>query len=296
MEATSFRIDALIEMQVELPIGEEGKGIRRARAAAELGTVPKRLLRRIGRTAESIAVHSGEIAHIMWVAIVSVFTGKIGLRQVSRELYWMGVQSLPIITVTGMLSGIVTAQQGGYQFTGSVPLYVVGSVVASSVILELGPVLTAVVFIGRVGARITAEIGTMKVSEQIDALHSLGRDPVQQLVVPRLIAGTISLPLLTAYADALGIGAGMYTARVTLGLGFETFIYGVQLFWHTFDLYYSVGKGAVFGLIIPLIAAHMGMRTYGGAEGVGRATTASVVFMIMAVLVLDATFPMIFLR
>jgi phospholipid/cholesterol/gamma-HCH transport system permease protein len=173
---------------------------------------------------------------------------------------------------------------------------VLGSVVTSSIILELGPVLTAVVFIGRVGARITAEIGTMKVSEQIDALHSLGRHPVRQLVVPRLIAGAISLPLLTAYADTIGIGAGMYTARATLGLGYETFIYGVQLFWHTFDLYYSVGKGAVFGLIIPLIAAHMGLRTYGGAEGVGRATTASVVFMIMAVLVLDATFPMIFLR
>ncbi|MBW3630760.1 MAG: ABC transporter permease, partial [Gemmatimonadetes bacterium] len=86
----------------------------------------------------------------------------------------MGVQSMPIITVTGILAGVVTSQQGGYQFTGNVPLYIVGSVVASSIILELGPVLTAVVFIGRVGARITAELGTMKVSEQIDALHSLG--------------------------------------------------------------------------------------------------------------------------
>ena len=119
---------------------------------------------------------------------------------------------------------------------------------------------------------------------------------ISAYLVPRLIAGGISLPLLTAYADTIGIGAGMYTARATLGLGYETFIYGVQVFWHTFDLYYSVGKGFVFGLIIPLIAAHMGLRTYGGAEGVGRATTASVVFMIMAVLVLDATFPMIFLR
>ncbi len=208
----------------------------------------------------------------------------------------MGVQSMPIITVTGLLSGIVTSLQGGYQFTGSVPLYVVGSVVASSIILELGPVLTAVVFIGRVGARITAEIGTMKVSEQIDALHSLGRNPVQQLVAPRLIAGAIVLPLLTAYANTIGIAAGAYTARATLGLGLETFIYGVQVFWNTFDLYYSVGKGLVFGMIIPLVSSHMGLRTHGGAEGVGRATTASVVFMIMAVLVLDATFPMIFLR
>ena len=233
---------------------------------------------------------------MVWSSVVAVLTGQISVRQVVRELSWMGVQSMPIITVTGLLSGIVTSQQGGYQFTGAVPLYVLGSVVASSIILELGPVLTAVVFIGRVGARITAELGTMKVSEQIDALHSLGRNPVRQLVTPRLIAGMIALPVLTAYANTIGIAAGAFTARATLGLGYETFIYGVRLFWHTFDLYYSVGKGAVFGFIIPLIAAHMGMRTHGGAEGVGRATTAGVVFMIMAVLVLDAIFPMIFLR
>ena len=283
-------------MQVEIPLGQETTESRRKRAAAHLDSLGKRWLESVGRTAEGIATHAGELATIVWTAISSVVTGKIGLRQVIREIHWMGVQSLPIITVTGILSGIVTSQQGGYQFTGSVPLYVLGSVVTSSIILELGPVLTAVVFIGRVGARITAELGTMKVSEQIDALHSLGRHPIRQLVVPRLIAGAISLPLLTAYADTVGVGAGMYTARATLGLGYETFIYGVQVFWHTFDLYYSVGKGLVFGLIIPLIAAHMGLRTHGGAEGVGRATTASVVFMIVAVLVLDATFPMIFLR
>ncbi|HEX6924183.1 MAG TPA: ABC transporter permease [Longimicrobiaceae bacterium] len=282
-------------MQVELPIGEETRADQR-RGGTPLGTLRNRVLGRIGRLAEAVAQHAGELSLIIWSAITGVFTGKVGIRQVVREMHWMGVQSLPIITVTALLSGIVTSQQGGYQFTGSVPLYVLGSVVASSIILELGPVLTAVVFIGRVGARITAELGTMKVSEQIDALHSLGRNPVRQLVVPRLIAGALSLPLLTAYADAVGVGAGMYTARATLGLGYESFIYGVQLFWHTFDLYYSVGKGVVFGFIIPLIAAHMGMRAYGGAEGVGRATTASVVFMIMAVLVLDATFPMIFLR
>jgi phospholipid/cholesterol/gamma-HCH transport system permease protein len=283
-------------MQVDLPLGQETRLSKRDRAAAQLESLRDRWLAKVGRTVETILSHMGELAMIVWTAIRSVLTGQIGVRQVLREMHWMGVQSLPIITVTGLLSGIVTSQQGGYQFTGSVPLYVLGSVVTSSIILELGPVLTAVVFIGRVGARITAELGTMKVSEQIDALHSLGRHPIRQLVVPRLIAGGISLPLLTAYADTIGIGAGMYTARATLGLGYETFIYGVQVFWHTFDLYYSVGKGFVFGLIIPLIAAHMGLRTYGGAEGVGRATTASVVFMIMAVLVLDATFPMIFLR
>jgi phospholipid/cholesterol/gamma-HCH transport system permease protein len=281
-------------MQADIPLGAELERPEPRRRPAR--SLADRWLGALGRRAEGGLSHVGDMATILWTSLVALVTGHLTLRQVAREMYWMGVQSLPIITVTGLLSGIVTSQQGGYQFTGAVPLYVLGSVVTSSIILELGPVLTAVVFIGRVGARITAELGTMKVSEQIDALFSLGRHPVRQLVAPRLVAGALVLPLLTAYANTLGIMAGMYTARATLGLGYETFIYGVRVFWHTFDIYYSVGKGLVFGFIIPLIAAHMGLRTHGGAEGVGRATTASVVFMIMATLVLDATFPMIFLR
>jgi phospholipid/cholesterol/gamma-HCH transport system permease protein len=282
-------------MQVEIPLGTELEEPRR-RGRRLARPRPGHWLAKLGRSAENIARHAGEMGLICWTSLVALVTGRLGVRQVLREMYWMGVQSLPIITVTGILSGIVTSQQGGYQFNAAVPLYVLGSVVASSIILELGPVLTAVVFIGRIGARITAELGTMKVSEQIDALHSLGRHPVRQLVAPRLLAGVIVLPLLVAYANTIGIIAAAYTARATMGLGFETFIYGVRVFWHTFDLYYSVGKGMVFGFIIPLVASHMGLRTYGGAEGVGRATTAAVVFMIMAVLVLDATFPMLFLR
>ncbi len=120
----------------------------------------------------------------------------------------MGVQSIPLVCVTGVLSGVVTSQQGGYQFTSAVPLYVLGSVVTSSVVLELGPVMTAFVLIGRVGARITAELGTMQVSEQIDALYSLGRDPVPVLAAPRLIAGTVTTPLLVGLANLVGLPGG----------------------------------------------------------------------------------------
>ena len=171
-----------------------------------------------------------------------------------------------------------------------------GSVVTSSVVLELGPVMTAFVVIGRVGARITAELGTMKVSEQIDALHSLGRDPVAVLAAPRLVACTIALPLLVALSDLIGIAAGIVAARFTTGLGYESFLYGARLYWHSWDLVYSVSKGVVFGFVIPLISVHMGFETRGGAEGVGRATTASVVFMIITILVLDAVFPPLFLN
>jgi phospholipid/cholesterol/gamma-HCH transport system permease protein len=282
-------------MQVEME-GVLESGERPHESARRRLPRGQRMLGGLGKKAESLFQQSGEVSLILWGSALALFRGQIGVRQVMREIHWMGVQSLPIILLTGVLAGVVTSQQGGYQFTGSIPLYVVGSVVASSIILELGPVLTAIVFIGRVGARITAELGTMKVSEQIDALHALGRHPVRTIAAPRLIAGMIALPVLVAVANTVGIFAGMFTAQATLGLGPETFLYGARMFFHTFDIYYSIGKGAVFGFIIPLIAVHMGLRTHGGAEGVGRTTTTSVVYMIMAVLILDATFPMIFLR
>jgi phospholipid/cholesterol/gamma-HCH transport system permease protein len=284
-------------MELDAPAGmDTERVVRNPRIRLPRLSSHERWLGSLGRSAEGIFRAAGDLSLIVWVSMASLLRGQVPGRSIAREMYWMGVQSVPIILVTAVLSGFVTSQQGGYQFTGSIPLYYLGSIVTSSIILELGPVLTAVVFIGRVGARVTAELGTMKVSEQIDALEALGRDPIRTLAAPRLISGMIVLPLLVAVANTVGIAAGMFAAEATLGLGRESFLYGARMFWHTFDLYYSIGKGAVFGFIIPLIAVYMGLRAHGGAEGVGRATTSSVVYMIMAVLVLDATFPMIFLR
>jgi phospholipid/cholesterol/gamma-HCH transport system permease protein len=254
------------------------------------------LLARIGRTAESVARHAGEMTLLVWHVAQATLTGKVARRDVSTQLMSVGVGSIPLVVVTAVLSGVVTSQQGGYQFTSSIPLYVLGSVVTSSVVLELGPVMTSFVLIGRVGARITAEIGTMKVSEQIDALHSLGLDPVPVLAAPRIIAGTIAMPLLVGLANFIGVFAGLVAARFAVGLGPESFLYGARMFWHSWDLLYSVSKGLVFGFVIPLISVHMGFGTRGGAEGVGRATTSAVVLMIITVLVLDATFPPLFLN
>lgn len=254
------------------------------------------LLARIGRTAEITFRHAGEMTLLVGRVVRVTFTGRVALRDVLTQLMSVGVGSIPLVIVTAVLSGVVTSQQGGYQFTSSIPLYVLGSVVTSSIVLELGPVMTSFVLIGRVGARITAELGTMKVSEQIDALYSLGRDPVPVLAAPRIIAGTIAMPLLVGLADFIGVFAGLVAARFAVGLGPESFLYGARMFWHSWDLLYSIGKGLVFGFVIPLISVHMGFGTRGGAEGVGRATTNAVVFMIITVLVLDATFPPLFLN
>jgi phospholipid/cholesterol/gamma-HCH transport system permease protein len=233
---------------------------------------------------------------LLWDVVLSLVRLRVSYREVLNQIYIMGVQSVPIVIVTAILAGIVTSQQGGYQFTGSIPLYIMGSVVVESVVLELGPVLTAIVLVGRVGARITAELGTMVVSEQIDAYHSLGRDPVAMLAAPRVISGVLVLPILTGIAVIVGIYAGLVSAQLTLGLGGEAFFYGARLFWHNWDMVYSLNKALVFGLAIPLISIHMGFRTTGGAAGVGRTTTASVMFMTLTILILDALFPPLFLN
>src|SRR5262249_29099122 len=149
---------------------------------------------------------------------------------------------------------------------------------------------------GRVGARITAELGTMRVSEQIDALEALGRDPVAVLAAPRFWAGLVTTPLLVCVADAAGVMAGLVMARSTVGLSGTRFLYGVRLYWHDWDLFYSLAKGLAFGFVIPLLSTHVGLSTRGGAEGVGRASTAAVVAMLLSVLVLDALFPPLLLN
>lgn len=253
-------------------------------------------VRAIGSAAITTFRHAGGLGFLAWHSLAATVRGRVPFKEILAQAYAVGVQSIPLVMVTAILSGIVTSQQGGYQFTSAIPLYVLGSVVTSSIVLELGPVLTAIVFIGRVGARITAELGTMQVSEQIDALYSLGRDPVPVLAAPRIIAGTIAMPALVGIANGVGVVAGIISARLSVGLGSESFLYGARLYWHSYDLFYSMMKALAFGFVIPLIACHMGLLTRGGAEGVGRSTTASVVFMIIAVLVSDAMFPPLFLN
>jgi len=255
-----------------------------------------RFIARLGAAFERFLAQSGAMATLAWRSLRYLFTGRLSLADIARQMYWMGVGSIPIVLVTGMLGGIVTSQQGGYQFTGGVPLYILGSVVTSSVILELGPIMTAIVLIGRVGARITAELGTMQVSEQIDALYSLGRDPVRTLVAPRIVAGIVVVPTLVAMCNLAGVFSGMVAAQMTAGLGMPAFRYGAGLYWHNWDLFYSLSKGVVFGFVIPLVASHMGLSTRGGAEGVGKATTTAVVLMTLSVLILDALFPPLLLN
>jgi phospholipid/cholesterol/gamma-HCH transport system permease protein len=257
---------------------------------------PVRLVEKLGRTSREIVDHAGNLGLLAWAIVLALVRMKVSRRAIFNQFYIIGVQSIPIVIITAILAGIVTSQQGGYQFTGTIPLYVMGSIVVESVVLELGPVLTAIVLVGRVGARITAELGTMEVSEQLDAFHSVGRDPIASLAAPRVLAGIVTVPILTCIAIIVGIYSGLISARLTLGLGEEAFFYGARLFWHSWDMLYALTKALAFGFAIPLISVHMGLRTTGGAAGVGKTTTASVMFMTLTILIVDAIFPPLFLN
>ena len=207
----------------------------------------------------------------------------------------LGVESLPIALFIAAFTGIVMSLQASYTLTGAVPLYFVGVLVGKTMILELGPVLTGLALAGRVGANIAAEIGTMRVTEQIDALETLGYDPLAYLVVPRVIAGLIMFPVVVAFADAIGVAAGWITALNLLDMSTPEFVRGLRLFFEPFDIQFSLIKAASFGLAVTAIGCYYGFHTSGGAAAVGRSTTQSVVVSSMLILVLDAFWAVVLL-
>lgn len=200
----------------------------------------------------------------------------------------LGLNSLPIALFLSAFTGIVLALQASYTFTGAIPLYFVGTLVGKTMILELGPVLTGLALSGRIGANIAAELGTMRVSEQIDALETMAYNPVSYLVLPRVIAGVIMFPIIVIFGDVVGIFFGLVTSMAMLDMSAQTFIRGLRLFHQHFDIIYSVIKCLSFGFVITIIGCYQGFHTRGGAEGVGVATTRAVVTSGMLILVLDA--------
>ena len=199
----------------------------------------------------------------------------------------IGYGSLFIVLLVAGFAGAVTSLQTGYQFTGQLPIYVAGGIIVESMILELGPVLTGLILAGRIGARYAAELGTMRVTEQIDALESLGRSPVSHLLLPRIVAGIAVIPALVMVANAMGIVVGYVTARSSLGMTYADFEFGARYFFRPLDLWYSLIKSYAFAGAVTIIPCYIGYNTQQGAEGVGRATTQSVVAASVAILLLD---------
>ena len=217
-------------------------------------------------------------------------------RLLAMHLGRVGVESVPIALFIAVFTGIVMALQASYTFTGAIPLYFVGTLVGKTMILELGPVLTGLALAGRVGANIAAEIGTMRVTEQVDALETLAYDPVAYLVVPRVLAGTIMFPIVVLLAVSVGITAGWGTSLYLLDMSTAEFMKGLRLFFEPFDVTFAVIKSLSFGAIVTAVGCFFGFATTGGAEGVGRSTTRAVVVGSMLILFLDAIWARFLLR
>ena len=205
-------------------------------------------------------------------------------------MFNIGVKSIPIVILTGMFAGMVLAVQASYQIDGSIIPgfeYTMGGVIGKSVLLELAPMITALIMTGKIGATIAAEIGTMRVSEQIDALESLSYDPIAYLIFPRILASMIVFPLLIAVADLFGLLGAIIVTTDSLGMSVDDFMKGLTLEFEPLDYWFGIIKGFFFGLAITSIACFYGFNTKGGAEGVGKTTTATVVVSCVTIVFID---------
>lgn len=248
---------------------------------------PLDLVAATGRTARTVTLHAGRAGVLLWATLKSLGRPSRYAAETFAQAKRIGVDGLGLVLLMGALSGAVMAQQTSYQLSPGLPKELVAGGVVAGMLTELGPVLTAIVLAGRMGAGIGAELGTMKVTNQIDALLTLGRDPVVELVVPRVLAGTFILVPLVILANATGIFSGYAASVGLLGLTSQQYAAGARGYYHHGALIYSLVKAVAFGFAITFTASYVGLRAGGGAAGVGRTATSAVVAIIVAIMVLD---------
>lgn len=241
----------------------------------------------IGKTILNFSEEMGRILILFSVTLKQMLIAPFEIRNTFKQMLEIGIRSLPVVLITAIFTGMVFSLQTftGFKRFGAETL--VGTVVALSMTRELGPVLTALIVAGRAGAAMAAELGTMRVTEQIDALETLATNPVKYLIVPRFIAGTLMLPALAIIADITGIAGGYL---VTVGLFESSSIVYWKRTWdylETSDIFNGLIKAAFFGASISLISCYKGFYTRGGAEGVGKGTTGAVVLSSMTILISD---------
>ncbi len=218
----------------------------------------------------------------------------VNWRDVPRLMERAGADGLPIVLMINFLVGLVTAFQAAIQLKQFGANIFVADLVGLSITRELTPLMTAIIVAGRSGAAFSAEIGTMRVSEEIDALRTLGLDPYQFLVFPRVIALVLVVPLLTILADVIGVAGGMLVAMLSLDLTANAYLIETQKAVSLWDVWSGCLKAAAFAVSVALVACQRGLATHGGAEGVGRATTSAVVTSLFAIVVADAIFTVVF--
>lgn len=268
-----------------------------AAPAPTLATPP--LLERVGRNAGAAGEQAyamlgfvGESALTMWGCVTH--PGRMRWRPILFNIRRAGFDALPIVGLLSFLLGIVVAYQGADQLRQYGANIFVADLVGLSMLREFAPLITAITIAGRSGSAFAAQIGTMAVTEEIDAMRTIGIDPMELLVLPKVIALVVVLPLLTVFADVLGVAGGMLMARSQLDVGFVEFLDRMGKAVSTTSYMVGIGKAPVFALIISVVGCFQGFRTHGGADSVGQQTTRSVVQSIFLVIVADALFSIAF--
>jgi phospholipid/cholesterol/gamma-HCH transport system permease protein len=245
------------------------------------------LLANIGEKFLSFVEEVGEIVRLFFNILRYAVTIIKNRKLIIFQMEHIGVNSIPLVFIIAIFTGAVAAWQAAYQLKGLAPLSFLGTATSRAIITELGPVLTAIVIAGRVGASIAAELGSMKVTEQIDALETMGISPVMFLAMPRFLASVIMMPILVIFADVIAVLGAYVISDYFLGVSFEVFFDSVRRFFQLGDFFFGIIKGVFFGGVTALIGCHIGFKTEGGAEGVGLSTIKSFVVTSALILILD---------
>lgn len=245
------------------------------------------LAQAVGRLVFSSARYFGDLALLVTETFYGILHGRIRPRLIIQQIYEIGYRSQLVVLTTGAFTGAVFATQTFFQFQRLQMDTAVGPVVSVSMFRELGPVLCGLMVAGRVGAAMSAELGSMKVTEQLDALRALGVHPVDYLVVPRFIAMVVSMPLLTMECIVVGIAAAYFVTTQVLGVSEAYYVQNMLYFTGGKDVAMGLIKGAVFGVLIVFVSCHQGLKAREGAVGVGRATTEAVVLGSLFILVVN---------
>ncbi len=240
-----------------------------------------------GEVAMDGVVTLGQLARFSWQTLAWLFTRGPRRETLLPNFYQVCVLSLPVVAMTGTFIGMVLAVNGAYQFAQLGLGTRQGAVINMALVRELGPVLAATMLAGRVGSRMAAELGTMRVTEQIDALASMGTNPIHYLVVPRFLACLLGIPALTVIADFMGVVGGYLYSVIILGIDKHHYWFNSAQFVGSWDLFTGIVKSLFFGAAIAMVACHRGFNCSPGAEGVGRAATAAFVLSFMLILILD---------
>jgi len=246
-----------------------------------------KLLGKIGQRVLYFLTELGQVSILIAEIVKSLRYMSRNKRNVLFQMEHIGIGSLPLVLIIAAFTGAVAAWQAAYQLKGVAPMSMLGGTTSRAIITELGPVLTGIVIAGRVGASIAAELGTMKVTEQIDALEIMAVPPVRFLAMPRVVASVFMMPVLVVFANVISVFGAFLVSKYFIGVSFAVFFISVKKFFIFSDFTAGLFKTVIFGGVTALLGCHIGFHTSGGAEGVGQATIRSFVLSAAIILILD---------